>query len=411
MKHILWGLFAVFMGSTLTGQDIILKNPSFEGRNDFGRIGKRFVLDGWTDCGQYIFKTETPPDVQPVQQWGKKEKPLDGNTFVGMVIRENNSWESITQRLSNPMVPGHCYEFSIAIQASDTYMSQSAYRVQHYNDKRAVPFTHPTVLRIWGSNNGCDQAQLLGESPPVSKQAWHRYTYTFKPTEAYKYLLLEAFYQTPVPNMQLYNGHIMIDAASNLKMVPCPVDDEILAVRDTSPAQQDEETNAVASAPSPKKETKASHKKRDSAKTEKDITVAPSKPKKKKEYKILEGLNSKNIAKGQIFEVKNLYFEADTTVFLRKSENALDDVYEFLDSEPDVVIEIGGHTNGQPSHEYCDALSKKRAETVANYLINKGIDARRIKTKGYGKRKPLASNKTLAGRNRNQRVEIKILET
>lgn len=139
--------------------------------------------------------------------------------------------------------------------------------------------------------------------------------------------------------------------------------------------------------------------------------MAPSKPKKKKEYKILEGLNSKNIAKGQIFEVKNLYFEADTTVFLRKSENALDDVYEFLDSEPDVVIEIGGHTNGQPSHEYCDALSKKRAETVANYLINKGIDARRIKTKGYGKRKPLASNKTLAGRNRNQRVEIKILET
>ena len=89
----------------------------------------------------------------------------------------------------------------------------------------------------------------------------------------------------------------------------------------------------------------------------------------------------------------------------------LDDIFLFLDNNEDIEVEIQGHTNGNRgiTHEYCDNLSTSRAKMVASYLATKGIDVERLKFKGYGKRKPIASNRTKEGRTRNQRVEIKIL--
>ena len=87
----------------------------------------------------------------------------------------------------------------------------------------------------------------------------------------------------------------------------------------------------------------------------------------------------------------------------------MDDIYRFLDRNKDVVVEIGGHTNNLPPAEYCDRLSEERAKAVADYLQNKGIDRNRLQFKGYGKRYPIADNRTSLGRKQNQRVEIKIL--
>ncbi|MBK8515940.1 MAG: OmpA family protein [Saprospiraceae bacterium] len=75
-----------------------------------------------------------------------------------------------------------------------------------------------------------------------------------------------------------------------------------------------------------------------------------------------------------------------------------------------VRVEIGGHTNTIPSNEYCDQLSSLRARKVSEYLVIRGIDVRRISYKGYGKREPLTDSTSLQGRQKNQRVEIKILE-
>ena len=104
------------------------------------------------------------------------------------------------------------------------------------------------------------------------------------------------------------------------------------------------------------------------------------------------------------------FFEADSSRIRKESTNALDEVYDFLLTYRDVVIEIGGHTNSYPPDEYCDRLSEARAKAVAEYLVSKGINRERLKYKGYGKRKPIASNQTISGRRKNQRVEIKILE-
>ena len=125
--------------------------------------------------------------------------------------------------------------------------------------------------------------------------------------------------------------------------------------------------------------------------------------------KVMAGLDAKKIKVGQVLRINNLYFQADSTDITEKSKPVLDEIFEFLNSNPDIIVEIGGHTNNIPSTEYCDKLSTARAKNVAEYLIRRGIDKSRVSFKGYGKRKPIASNSTGAGRKRNQRVEMKIL--
>lgn len=125
--------------------------------------------------------------------------------------------------------------------------------------------------------------------------------------------------------------------------------------------------------------------------------------------KFIPMLNSEDLAVGQVLRVNQLFFEADSSNLRTDFEPILDEIYVFLKKNKTVVIEIGGHTNNKPPKDICDRLSTARARNIAQYLYNQGIDNTRISFKGYGKEKPIADNKTLAGRKKNQRVEIKIL--
>ena len=87
----------------------------------------------------------------------------------------------------------------------------------------------------------------------------------------------------------------------------------------------------------------------------------------------------------------------------------LEEIYDFLAVNKNIKIEIGGHTNSLPEAAYCDRLSTSRAENVAEYLYGKGIPKSQIASKGYGKREPIATNRTVDGRKKNQRVEIKVV--
>ncbi len=129
-----------------------------------------------------------------------------------------------------------------------------------------------------------------------------------------------------------------------------------------------------------------------------------------KKEKLIPNLDVAKVQVGQILRINKLSFAADSSYISETSYEALDEVYDFLNENPTIYIEIAGHTNGVPPHEYCDNLSTSRANNVAKYLLTKGIEATRVKAKGYGKRKPIASNDTNSGRKKNQRVEIKILE-
>ena len=125
--------------------------------------------------------------------------------------------------------------------------------------------------------------------------------------------------------------------------------------------------------------------------------------------KLMTGLDAEKIQVGQVVRINNLYFSADSTDINQKSKPVLDEIFLFLSDNSNIIVEIGGHTNNIPSNEYCDKLSAERAKNVAEYMIKRGVSESRVSYKGYGKRKPIATNATAAGRKKNQRVEMKIL--
>lgn len=124
---------------------------------------------------------------------------------------------------------------------------------------------------------------------------------------------------------------------------------------------------------------------------------------------LIPELTAGRLSNGQILQVSRIAFEADSTDVLASSYPTLNEIALFLQQNPTVVIEVGGHTNNVPKPEFCDRLSTLRAKSVSDYIVAKGIAEDRVVYKGYGKRKPKYSNNHKEGRAKNQRVEIKIL--
>jgi outer membrane protein OmpA-like peptidoglycan-associated protein len=116
------------------------------------------------------------------------------------------------------------------------------------------------------------------------------------------------------------------------------------------------------------------------------------------------------LEKGTVFTLNQVYFERGKAVLLDSSFAELDRVAEVLQENPEIKVELSGHTDNQGSAKLNLQLSKDRVEVVKNYLADKGVDKGRIKGKGYGGTRPVASNASERTRKLNRRVEFKILE-
>jgi len=99
-------------------------------------------------------------------------------------------------------------------------------------------------------------------------------------------------------------------------------------------------------------------------------------------------------------------FETGRAVLLPESQSILDQVAQSLADNPDVNIEVGGHTDNVGAAAANLRLSQARANAVREYLIEKGVDAGRLTARGYGEEKPMADDATAFGRAANRRVEL-----
>jgi outer membrane protein OmpA-like peptidoglycan-associated protein len=115
------------------------------------------------------------------------------------------------------------------------------------------------------------------------------------------------------------------------------------------------------------------------------------------------------IQKGTSVTINNLFFELNKAALQPESESELKRIVSVLKENMNLVIEISGHTDNTGSDEINQKLSLDRADAVKAYLLGAGIKTERIKTKGYGSKKPKASNDTEEGRQINRRVDIEIL--
>lgn len=109
------------------------------------------------------------------------------------------------------------------------------------------------------------------------------------------------------------------------------------------------------------------------------------------------------------FILNNMYFATDETTVLPTSKKALNELYLFLSSNPDVRIRIIGHTDDVASDAYNQRLSEGRAKSIKKEMVKRGIDSERIETLGKGEKEPIAPNDSDKHRQMNRRVEIEVL--
>jgi opacity protein-like surface antigen len=107
---------------------------------------------------------------------------------------------------------------------------------------------------------------------------------------------------------------------------------------------------------------------------------------------------------------KDVHFDFDKSNIKPEYYPNLDMQADFLKRNPDIAVEIQGHTDNIGHEGYNQRLSEKRANAVMNYLIEKGIPKERLSAKGYGFSVPMASNETKEGRARNRRVQFSVCD-
>jgi outer membrane protein OmpA-like peptidoglycan-associated protein len=106
--------------------------------------------------------------------------------------------------------------------------------------------------------------------------------------------------------------------------------------------------------------------------------------------------------------LRGINFDFDSSTIKPEFEGVLDAAVEALNENPDVRVQVAGHTDSVGTDEYNQGLSERRANAVLGYLSTHGIDASRLTAVGFGESSPVADNATADGRAQNRRVELNI---
>jgi hypothetical protein len=147
------------------------------------------VPRGWLTCTD-----DTTPDILP-GPWGVYTEPSHGDTYIGLITRENGTWEAIGQKLTEKLKKGICYTMSLDVARSDTYSD--------YHD--------PIKLRIWCGKSKCDKAQLILETDFIRSTEWEEYEFNFVVKDDVQYILLEAFIKE---GRFSHRGNVLLDNIS-----------------------------------------------------------------------------------------------------------------------------------------------------------------------------------------------------
>lgn len=181
-------LCGVFFFNTVTAQNIILNNPSFE-----GRPGRDSIAAGW-------IAASNTPDILP-GIFNIKRKAADGNTYAGMHSGPGYK-EALAQKLSGEMIGGMTYELSMSLAYTPSYLYKTCY----------------ASLSIYGGNKPGDTAQLLWKSGAFTDTAWRRFNAVLTPFKNYTYI---SFWADPIEycDKSSYGCGILLDNFSMLRQI------------------------------------------------------------------------------------------------------------------------------------------------------------------------------------------------
>ena len=188
--HIILLIGLMISGISNWQTPIFFENASFEGKPQDATVPV-----GWHACA-----AGTTPDILP-GYWGVYQEASDGDTYVGLITRDDGTWESIGQRVKQTLKAKECYAFTLDLAHSKTYSG----------------YNKPLKLRIWGGQNKCDKTQLILETDFIKHTDWETYDVQFYVRKDLNYVILEAFY---TETRFSYKGNILIDNLSPIKKCP-----------------------------------------------------------------------------------------------------------------------------------------------------------------------------------------------
>ncbi|GGE76919.1 porin [Streptosporangium jomthongense] len=124
--------------------------------------------------------------------------------------------------------------------------------------------------------------------------------------------------------------------------------------------------------------------------------------------KRMEELQAERTDRGMVLTLGDVLFDLNKADLKPSGEQTIDRLAQFMKEYEDRRVRVEGYTDSTGEASYNQRLSERRAQAVRDELISRGIESRRVETKGFGEQYPVASNDTAAGRQQNRRVEIVI---
>jgi len=128
-----------------------------------------------------------------------------------------------------------------------------------------------------------------------------------------------------------------------------------------------------------------------------------------KDQEIIVDIALLKLGKGEKINL-TVFYDFDKDFLRLESRPELERLVAFLQKYPKVKVEIAGHTDAIGTDQKNQGLSERRSQSVVRYLIERGIDPKRLTAKGYGESKPVATNETDEGRQLNRRTECVVVE-
>ena len=165
---------------------ILFENSSFEGKPKPNACPKN-----WSS-----YAPNSTPDIQPGAWQVASPAAHDGDTYIGLIAREDGSCEDIGQPLAQPLKAGKCYIFSIWLAHATHYAGYSM----------------PLRINVWGGATAGAKTQLLGASGGVENEVWQEVKFQFTPAADIRFITFEADYAPGT--MFKYKGNILLDHLS-----------------------------------------------------------------------------------------------------------------------------------------------------------------------------------------------------
>jgi outer membrane protein OmpA-like peptidoglycan-associated protein len=120
----------------------------------------------------------------------------------------------------------------------------------------------------------------------------------------------------------------------------------------------------------------------------------------------LADLKAQQTPRGMVLTLDDVLFDTGRAELKPGAARSIDQVAQFLDQNPERQVQVEGFTDAQGTDDFNLRLSQSRADAVAQAIIQRGIDAQRVRARGYGEEFPVASNASAGSRQLNRRVEI-----